>query len=375
MNNPRRRRGDPLIALAVIVSSWIGVRALAWDRVGSALLTRADVLAPRAPDATLALAEARFTPWPENMAPPAAVRPVGGADDGDEDAGVGGDWRRPAFAHGGAPTWGVSRSRAAGSYLSWTLPRGEPAASGAQLASTRSPGGNAAPFPVPSAVPPGKAKRWSMDAWLLARKGTGPTLAGGPAPASYGASQAGAIVRYAFAPSSRYRPSAYARVDSALGGAGESEVALGLSARPLPSVPVIALGEVRATRSDGKLRFRPAAMLVSQLPPFALPLGLRGEAYAQGGYVAGRGATPFFDGQFTFDRPFARVLGHQVRLGGGVWGGAQKDAARLDIGPSTRVDVKLNSRIFGRLALDYRLHVAGNAQPGSGPALTASAGF
>ena len=54
-----------------------------------------------------------------------------------------------------------------------------------------------------------------------------------------------------------------------------------------------------------------------------------------------------------------------------MWGGVQPGLSRLDIGP--RASLWLNPRI--RAHLDYRLKVIGNAQPGSGPALTVGANF
>jgi len=62
-------------------------------------------------------------------------------------------------------------------------------------------------------------------------------------------------------------------------------------------------------------------------------------------------------------------------VGGGVWGGAQKGAARLDIGPSATMTIGLGESAAARLGLDWRFRVAGDAAPASGPALTLSAGF
>ncbi|MBS1239358.1 MAG: hypothetical protein H6R45_64, partial [Proteobacteria bacterium] len=59
---------------------------------------------------------------------------------------------------------------------------------------------------------------------------------------------------------------------------------------------------------------------------------------------------------------------------GGAWGGAQKGAARLDIGPSASLQLKLGEA-NSRVSMDWRFRVAGEARPASGPALTISAGF
>ncbi|HSQ95553.1 MAG TPA: hypothetical protein VLM18_05565 [Croceibacterium sp.] len=106
-----------------------------------------------------------------------------------------------------------------------------------------------------------------------------------------------------------------------------------------------------------------------------MPLGLRAEAYAAAGYVGGRIATAFADGQARIDSHVAR-LGDDTEISavGSVWGGARKHAARLDIGPSTTVRFRLGEAA-SRVAIDYRWRVAGDAQLKSGTALTFSAGF
>jgi hypothetical protein len=120
---------------------------------------------------------------------------------------------------------------------------------------------------------------------------------------------------------------------------------------------------------------RPAAFAVTELPPARLPLGFRAELYAQAGYVGGRFATAFADGQVRVDRQVVPIGENaELRVGGAVSGGAQKHAERLDVGPSAAVSFRLGEA-NSRLALDYRFRVAGDAEPRSGPALTFSAGF
>ena len=233
---------------------------------------------------------------------------------------------------------------------------------------------------IPAAAPafarapsPRPSDRWSADAWLLLRGDGGiePVAAGRP---SYGRSQAGAVVRYSLAPGSRHRPQAYVRASSALGGAREQDIAAGLSARPGSRWPVRVAVEARMSRTEPGVDLRPAAFAVTELPALELPLGMRGEAYLQGGYVGGRFATAFIDGQARIERPLARWQDGELSGGAGVWGGAQKGSARLDVGPTAAVSFRLgDSR--GRIAADYRFRVAGEAQPASGPALTLSAGF
>ncbi|MBH0112488.1 hypothetical protein I5E68_05920 [Novosphingobium sp. YJ-S2-02] len=220
-----------------------------------------------------------------------------------------------------------------------------------------------------------RSRRWSGDAWALLRSGTGGAISPGALPATYGASQAGAVLRYGLAQGNPLAPAAYLRTTSTLGGMSETAAALGLSAKPLPKVPATLAMEVRVTEQSGKRRVQPAAMVVSQLPPISLPLDGQLEAYAQAGYVAGRFSTPFLDGQLRTDREVLRLDRISARLGAGLWGGAQKGAARLDAGPSASVTMPLAKGTYGRLGLDWRFRIAGEAQPDTGPALTLSAGF
>lgn len=242
----------------------------------------------------------------------------------------------------------------------------------------------AAPSPPPSdrqpEQPPALA-RWSGDAWLLLRPGgngfnaPGAGLPGAIVPAGfYGGSQAGAVLRYRLAPASAWRPALYLRAASGIERPRGEEVALGFSFRPLGKVPVAAMVEGRATRTTTGTVVRPAAALVTELPPAQLPGGLRAEAYLQAGYVGGRDATGFVDGQARIEKPLASLGKFRLRAGGGAWGGAQRGANRLDLGPTATLEIPLGGAT-SRVAADYRFRMAGGAAPGSGPVVTVSVGF
>ena len=236
-----------------------------------------------------------------------------------------------------------------------------------------------APQPVaparPSAVDTALAsvRRWSADAWVLVREGGSGRASAAEQP-SYGRSQAGAVLRYRLAPSSAHAPQAYARVNSAIERPRDAELAGGLSARPFPRVPVRVAAEVRVIDAEGGADVRPAAYVITEFPPLDLPLGARGEVYAQAGYVGGDFGTPFIDGQARVTRDFARIGRATVSAGAAAWGGAQKDASRLDVGPTAAVSFSIGE-VFSRLSIDYRVRVAGDAEPASGPVLTLSTGF
>lgn len=220
--------------------------------------------------------------------------------------------------------------------------------------------------------------RLSADAWLLLRGGSAAAavpatpLAAGTA--GYGGSQSGAVLRYRLFLEDPRRLSAFLRVSSAT-YTSDREATLGLSARPVGSIPILLQAEARLQSDGNGSRLRPAVQAVSQFPPLALPLGWRGEVYAAGGYVGGRGATPFYDAQSVVDHPlFGIGRSAEFRLGGGAWAGGQKGVGRVDVGPRASVTFRVK-RISVRAAVDYRARVAGHAAPGSGPALTLSAGF
>lgn len=370
-------RGQPVAALLVLIIGWCVARAMLWE---TPFPTPLAAVAERAVGLGAPIPRerpgARFEPAPL----PLVVPPV----------------RSPR-----EPVWPRPADGAAPPPSGWTLapdptPASEPisprvagghvlllASAFAQLGMApdlavlvqRAP--TAAPlvpaFPLlvgDTARAPGK--RWSGDAWLLLRRDTTRPITSGRG--SYGQSQIGAVLRYRIAPSNGHRPAAYVRASTTLAASGAPEAAAGFTGRPVPGVPVAFAAEMRAARLYSGMAVRPAVFTYSEFPPIKLPFGARGEAYLQGGYVGGRFATPFVDGQVRVDHALARLGSAELRAGGGAWGGAQKGAKRLDIGPGATVAVKLGGAPV-RMSADWRFRVAGDANPSSGPALTVSTGF
>jgi hypothetical protein len=223
-------------------------------------------------------------------------------------------------------------------------------------------------------APAATSPRWTADGWiLLRRESVGSVLGNGLAP-GYGASQTGAVLRYRLAPLSRHQPMLHLRASVAINPPRERELGFGASIRPLGRVPLRAAVELRAAQSGGQTRLRPAAFVVTDLTPQDLPRGFRVEAYAQSGYVGGANASAFVDGQLRIDRQLARIGPAELRGGGGAWGGAQIGAGRLDVGPGLSLGMRVGDA-SARLSADWRFRVAGTARPGSGPAVTLSAGF
>ena len=96
--------------------------------------------------------------------------------------------------------------------------------------------------------------------------------------------------------------------------------------------------------------------------------------YAAAGYVGGYAATAFVDGQLRVDHHIATIGPTEIRAGGGVWGGAQQGASRVDVGPTASIGLA-SGHAAARLRFDWRMRVAGDAAPTSGPAVTIAAGF
>lgn len=215
--------------------------------------------------------------------------------------------------------------------------------------------------------------RWRVDAWLVLREGSEEVRNGTVSLPLYGASQAGFVLRFDLVPGLRHRPAAYLRWVHALGGTPEGDLAAGLAVRPFPDVPLTAHAEARASRRGSRVEVRPAVFAAGGFDHAQLPFGVQGRGYAQIGYVGGRDATAFADGSLVAERALLDGKA-DVSAGAGVWGGAQRGASRLDIGPSASLRFPLGKG-SATLAVDYRLRIAGNAAPASGAALTLSAGF
>ncbi|MEL6487045.1 MAG: hypothetical protein AAFQ13_07870 [Pseudomonadota bacterium] len=224
-----------------------------------------------------------------------------------------------------------------------------------------------------------KPDRWSIGAWAFLREGSGAApIAQGRVPV-YGASQMGANLQYRVAPSSKHDPRLFARAYRALIDNPESEIAAGVSARPLGAVPVRVAAEVRYTDDRFRNEVRPAAYAITEIPPVSLPLDVTAEVYFGAGYVGGAADTAFFDGQAAVLREvrsfdLRRERDVRVSLGAGAWGGAQRDANRVDVGPTMRVDLTLGA-VPARVSIDYRERVGGDASPVSGVAATLSTQF
>lgn len=240
--------------------------------------------------------------------------------------------------------------------------RAEDAASAAALIA-RSPISQGV-LPPPLRIIPPSRSRWSASLWAIARpSGTG----GGLGASQLGGSQAGARIAYAIDPARRLAIAG--RVATPLEGRGR-EAAIGLEWRPTEA-PVRIFAEHRFALDEG-VRGGPSVGVVGGLDE-RLPHGFRLEAYGQAGVIDRDRLQGFADGAMRATRPVSSGRA-RVDLGVGAWGGAQRGAERLDVGPTLGVAVPIGDQAI-RITLDYRARVAGRARPGSGPALSVGADF
>lgn len=379
-------RGQPVIALAMILTMWIAVRVTLIAVEGDAAARTRQIagdtqplrMAAPAPQPGMPLAPDQDNAGLATLAMPyvsrraaagAARRPAGGsaADFGHQGAQQEVAFAlRPAFTAGGSPP--AVDAEPYGGGTEFEGPRLS------YLPAPRQKDGE-----PPRGEPQPRLRRWSADSWLFVRSGNQPPALSARA-AAYGGSQAGAVLRYGIAPASALRPQVYLRASAAVATQErQNEAALGLMVRPVRRVPIAVLGEWRLQAQSSQIRTRPVVMAVTELPPLRLPLDVEAEVYAQGGWAGGRDATPFYDLSAGLQRRVMRPLhGIQLSAGGAVWSGGQRGAARLDVG--LRIELRgmvgpASRRIGVRVGVDWRFRVAGRAEPGSGPALTVATGF
>jgi hypothetical protein len=393
-----RPRGGPLVVLALLLMAWGAGRAVWWENPFAMPDLPAGLQLAAAPgEAPPEPLLAKFPAMADSGAPAGSGSGTGSGGGGaaDADALLSRGFARTSWSDPRQDSpWGGGaidpRIAAARQYLLYAAYE-----AGATPAGGRAGWGDAAggetffavtaqsaaqpPFlPAPRAGQ-SRADRWSIDSWAFWRQGSDAAPVSQGRVPIYGASQAGAVLQYRLAPDARRDPRLYARAYQALVQRGERELALGASARPLGRVPVRVLAEVRYTDAAFDNVVRPAAFALTELPPADLPFGTRLEAYGQAGWVGGPGATGFADGQAAVTREVSGLgrrdgAGPRLSIGAGAWGGAQRDAQRLDIGPTMRLDLRVGE-VPARLSVDWRERVAGDASPGSGLAATVSTRF
>ncbi|MGK2908803.1 MAG: hypothetical protein ACSLE1_03245 [Sphingobium sp.] len=219
---------------------------------------------------------------------------------------------------------------------------------------------------MPSASTPG---RWSLSSWLFWRDaGSNPSLAG---VGQLGGSQAGLRIAYQLLPGTPEKLALYGRLTSALRRPRQSEAAIGVSLQPVRTIAVRIAVERRIALDQGR-RNAMSAMAVGGIGPLTLPANIMLEGYGQAGVVGLRSRDAFADGKLALSHAIHPKV--PVFAGVSISGGAQPQVARLDIGPQIEAKFNLGDQP-ARLSAEWRQRVAGNARPGSGPAITLAADF
>ena len=228
------------------------------------------------------------------------------------------------------------------------------------------------PATRPAVVVPGqslpvgnKLDRLQLSAWALLRPQQGgisgpQSLATG---GTLGGSQAGARLNY----NVTRQIAASFRTTSEVGRPG-GEVAAGMRIQPVGGIPLWFTAERRqriGKYGGGRNAF--ALFFEGGVYDRPMPWQFSLDAYLQGGVVGLHHRDRFVDGGFTLTRPVYK----QFSAGFGVWGAAQPGVYRVDAGPRISMRVRNNVRVHA----DWRQRLAGNAAPGSGPALTLAGDF
>jgi hypothetical protein len=218
---------------------------------------------------------------------------------------------------------------------------------------------------IPLAIAQHRLDRLQLTAWALLRGRQG-QLAGPDSLAAggqLGASQAGARLTYSL---NRWAALSL-RTSSDVGRRG-GEVAGGVRLVPFRAIPIAFTAERRqAIGRDGGGRSAFALFAEGGIYQQPIGWGFDLDSYLQAGIVGARSRDLFIDGSASLTRP---VFG-AFSAGLGVWGGAQPGLYRIDAGPRVTLKVRNNMRVH----FDWRQRLAGNARPGSGPAVTLAADF
>jgi hypothetical protein len=208
--------------------------------------------------------------------------------------------------------------------------------------------------------------RLQLTMWALLRS---PQTGLAPPPSSLasggqlGGSQAGLRLTYNF----MRQIAASLRATTEVGRRG-GELAAGTRLQPFANLPVWITAERRqqlGKYGGGRNAF--ALFFEGGVYDRPMPARFSLDAYLQGGVVGLHSRERFIDGALTLTRPVYR----NFSAGLGVWGGAQPGLYRIDAGPRLSVQVRRNVRVH----FDWRQRLAGNALPGSGPAVTLAGNF
>lgn len=209
-----------------------------------------------------------------------------------------------------------------------------------------------------------ESNRWSGSAWALMRGDGAPSLASG---GQLGGSQIG--VRIFYAPGPKV-VALTARVSAALSERTGREAAVGLALRGR-NVGLIAEQRFALDKSG---RDAPAVFAYGGVSDVDIGGGIKFDGYAQAGMVGVRDPEAFVDGALRVETALIEAEKSSLSVGAGVWGGAQKGAARIDVGPQIIARIAVAETNL-RISAEWRERIAGDAAPSSGPSITVGFDF
>jgi hypothetical protein len=212
-----------------------------------------------------------------------------------------------------------------------------------------------------AAAPP---QRWSGSAWALMRGDSAPSLASG---GQLGGSQIGMRLFYAPGPQGL---AITARVSAPLNQPNGREAAIGLALKGR-NVGLIAEQRFSLDKGGGNA---PAIFAYGGVSDVKLGSGIKLDGYVQAGVVGIKNPDVFIDGAIRVERPVLTAEKASLSIGAGAWGGAQPDAARLDIGPQVVARLNVGETNL-HVSAEWRQRIAGNAAPASGPSVTVGFDF
>ena len=359
-----RSAGRPLRFMKLLLGGWIGLRAVA-------LLapTVWSIAQPDAPPRQMGLRSARKTKLMKQ------AEPAPGPDIARSDAGPGkGAGAAPAIFGGPVIAGSGQDGDMADMLLGGASGFAEPGTAGGLVerigrivAKGEGQGNPAAPGAGARLTPrAGGERRWSGAAWLLWRPEVGNGFSRAPL---LGGSQAGARIDYRLAGGGgRGELTVYGRASRAFVGPASEEAALGLAWRP-GRLPISFLAERRqALGTGGRNGF--ALLAAGGTGPRDIAPAIEMESYVQAGIVGLREGDGFADGKMNLGyRLTAPGEARRVTLGASLSGSVQPGASRLDIGPELKLRLPIRGAAM-RFSAEWRMRIAGDARPDSGPAVT-----
>jgi hypothetical protein len=207
--------------------------------------------------------------------------------------------------------------------------------------------------------------------WLLARNGA--DRSGLLGSGEIGGSQMGGRVRLGLIPIGRKGDlSASVRASSPLSRSG-AELGIGVSASFVRPIPFEIIAERRVALSrNGHDR----VAVIGAIGVNAQPIGkeFRLDAYGQAGVVGLSDRALFAGGSVEVSKALHQGNRTDLHLGVGLWADAQRGAARIDIGPELTLRLR-STPLPIRVSAQWRVRIAGSAEPRSGPALVIGGDF